>query len=80
VITDYTMPLINGVDISREIMNIRPDIPVILCSGYSEEVTPDEARAAGIREFFLKPLAIWNLAEVVRKTLDSEASQVSLVS
>jgi PAS domain S-box-containing protein len=75
VITDFTMPFANGLDFCKDIRHIRPDIPVILCTGFSEEVTPEEARVAGVQEFFLKPLSILDLAQGVRRVLDSEESQ-----
>jgi len=70
VITDITMPDMSGIELAKEFMRIRPGIPIILCTGFSEVITPDEAKALGIREFILKPLVIQELAEKVRKTLD----------
>jgi PAS domain S-box-containing protein len=70
VITDMTMPQMTGSELVARLMEIRPDIPVILCTGYSEGI--DEARAAGlgIRAFLLKPLMLRKLAETVRRVLD----------
>ena len=52
-------------------MDIRPDIPVILCTGHSDKVTQEMARDAGIREFVMKPMTIQTLAETVRSALDN---------
>ncbi len=70
VITDQTMPKMTGIELARELMTIRPEIPVILCSGFSQTVTTDKAKAAGIREFIKKPLVAHNLVENIRKVLD----------
>jgi two-component system, cell cycle sensor histidine kinase and response regulator CckA len=51
-------------------MEIRHDIPIILCSGYSEHVSEEKAKKIGIREFVMKPLEMKELAETIRKVLD----------
>ena len=55
VITDYTMPHMTGVDLARRLLKIREDIPIILCTGYNDSISPDKAKKAGIRQFLLKP-------------------------
>ena len=70
VITDMTMPNLTGDKLTRQIMNIRPDIPVILCTGFSEQIGEESAKALGIREFIFKPLVMDKLAGSVRKVLD----------
>ena len=72
VITDQTMPGITGLNLARELLKIRPDIPVILCSGHSDAVTLDTIKEAGVREFLMKPLARQELAEIIRRVLDKE--------
>jgi CheY-like chemotaxis protein len=74
LITDMTMPGMTGADLSKEILKIRPDIPIILCTGYSEIMTEEKAKELGIREFLMKPMTMKHLAEVIRKVLDREAS------
>jgi signal transduction histidine kinase/ActR/RegA family two-component response regulator len=71
VITDQTMPGLTGIDLCRQMLEIRPDLPLILCTGYSTLVSEDTAKAAGVREFILKPLAKKDLALLIRKALDS---------
>jgi FixJ family two-component response regulator len=63
------MPGITGVQIAREFFRIRPDIPIILCTGHSETVSPEIAKEAGIREYLMKPLAKQELAEAIRRVL-----------
>ncbi|HEY3277400.1 MAG TPA: response regulator [Syntrophorhabdaceae bacterium] len=70
VITDHTMPALTGLDLAKELVKVRPDIPVILCTGYSETASPEMATEAGIKEFLLKPLAKRDLAEAIRRVLD----------
>jgi CheY-like chemotaxis protein len=72
VITDMTMPKMTGYALAREIMGIRSDIPVILCTGYSESISEEEAKAGGIKEFIMKPLAIIDLAKMIRRVLDRD--------
>ena len=70
VITDQTMPHMTGFELAQKLIAIRPDIPIILCTGYSETVSEEEAKAAGIKEFVLKPINVNKIAEVVRRVLD----------
>ncbi len=70
VITDLTMPKMTGEELAIRMMGIRSDIPVILCSGYTEKITNAEATRTGIRAYLEKPLVIGELATVVRKILD----------
>ena len=70
VITDMTMPHMTGDKLARDLMKIRPDIPVILCTGHSRLVSEEKAKDIGIRAFVMKPLVMRNLAETVRKVLD----------
>lgn len=71
VISDYTMPHMTGVALARAMMSVRPDIPVILCTGFSETITEEKAKEMGIREFLMKPLAIRQLAEIISKILNN---------
>jgi two-component system, cell cycle sensor histidine kinase and response regulator CckA len=69
VITDMTMPGMTGADLSKEILKLRSDIPIVLCTGFSELINEEKAKGLGIREFLMKPLNIRDLAEVIRKVL-----------
>lgn len=72
VITDMTMPNMTGMELAPELMRIRPDIPIILCSGFSEMITEEKVKAMGIREYVLKPIAMSVLAKKIRKVLDTK--------
>lgn len=74
VITDQTMPDMTGLDLARRLLRIRPDIPIILCTGYSNLVDEKKAKSCGIKEFALKPLTRSMVAKLVRKVL-GEARQ-----
>jgi len=71
LITDQTMPRMTGLSLAREIRAIRQDLPIILCSGYSEAVTTEEAAEAGIGRFLAKPLDMRQLAATIRELLTS---------
>ena len=73
-ITDQTMPGMTGIDLTRRILQIRPEMPIILCNGYSSLITEDKAKAAGIKGFAFKPLAKKDIGELVRKILDGKNS------
>jgi PAS domain S-box-containing protein len=70
VITDMTMPGMTGDRLAQNLMGIRKNIPIILCTGYSEHISEERAKKTGIREFFMKPFEIRVLAETIRKVLD----------
>jgi len=70
VITDYTMPGMTGSDLAIRILQMRPDIPVILCSGYSNLISEKKARLVGIKGFAKKPLTRQEIASLLRMLLD----------
>jgi CheY-like chemotaxis protein len=70
VITDMTMPNMTGDRLAKELMKIRPDIPIILCTGYSARISKQNAKELGINAFAMKPLVMQDLAIIVRKVLD----------
>ena len=71
IITDYTMPKLTGVDLAREVRRIRPDMPILLCTGFSEKITPDNLKELRL-ELLMKPYAMRQISEVVRKILDGQ--------
>lgn len=75
VITDQTMPEMTGIDMARRMLQIRPDIPIILCSGYSNLINEETAKAAGIKAFALKPLSRSQLAQLIRASLGLPGSE-----
>jgi PAS domain S-box-containing protein len=74
VITDMTMPNMMGDELAAEIMKIRPDIPIILCTGFSGRISEEQALEKGIRAFIMKPLELQALADTVRNVLDTCSS------
>ena len=65
VITDYTMPKMIGTELAREILKIRPTIPIILSTGFSERLDEEGAAAAGISALIMKPVSLKGIAEVI---------------
>ena len=76
IITDMTMPQMTGDELTKELIKIRPDIPVILCTGFSNKMSKEQALRIGVRAFIMKPFVIGDLAATVRKVLDSGASGI----
>jgi len=77
VISDQTMPGMTGVDLSRRILQIRPDLPIILCTGYSNLITEEKAQRMGIKGFAMKPLAKNDVAVLIRKVLDGKNKAIA---
>ncbi|MFH2001848.1 MAG: response regulator [Planctomycetota bacterium] len=75
VVTDLAMPNMNGAELAQKIRRIRPDMPVILCTGFSEMLTLKRAREVGIFEYIKKPILIRELAGVIRRALQDSGSQ-----
>jgi CheY-like chemotaxis protein len=69
IITDMTMPKITGDLLARELMKIRPDIPVILCTGFSKLIDEEKAREIGIRRLIMKPVIKSEIAGAIREAL-----------
>ncbi|MFC1735141.1 response regulator [Candidatus Hydrogenedentota bacterium] len=74
IITDQTMPGMTGYELSKEALRIRPDTPIILCTGYSEILSEKEAAELGIREYLLKPISTAKLTRTIRNVLDRSES------
>ena len=70
IITDQTMPNITGLELSIQALKIRPDIPIILCTGFSNIINEEKAKAHGIKGFLNKPVSIINLSKLIRELLD----------
>lgn len=71
LITDLVMPHMSGLELSREVSIIRPDMPIILCTGYSDILDDEAINQAGIRHLTTKPLVISEMASIIREALDS---------
>jgi signal transduction histidine kinase/ActR/RegA family two-component response regulator len=70
VITDQTMPEMTGSELATRMLRIRPDIPIILCSGFSSIITKEKAKSIGITTFVDKPVAKRHLAHLIREALE----------
>ena len=70
VLTDQTMPNLTGDELARRLLVLRPGLPIVLCSGFSERVTPDTIHELGIRGYLRKPMAARQLAEAMQQALD----------
>jgi CheY-like chemotaxis protein len=71
IITDFTMPELRGTDLAVKLHQIRPDLPILLTSGYSEDLSPARLQAAGIHEVLLKPFSAEDLARAVARALSA---------
>ena len=69
VITDMTMPNMTGIELARELMKIRPDMPIILCTGFSEDITAEKVNAIGLRALVFKPITQRTIAKSIRLAL-----------
>ncbi len=73
VITDQTMPGMTGTVLAEKILGVRKEMPVILCTGLSDAVSPEQAETLGIRAFVVKPFVRAELARTIRRVLDPGA-------
>jgi CheY-like chemotaxis protein len=70
VITDQVMPGILGIELARLISDIRPDIPIVLCTGFSDKIDRKKIEKTGIREIVSKPVNTTGIAQTIRRALD----------
>ncbi|MCX7590876.1 MAG: PAS domain S-box protein, partial [Kiritimatiellae bacterium] len=69
IVTDQTMPRMTGHDLAAEILRIRPDIPIILCTGFNDSATAQLTRQAGIHEFLAKPVGVAALTSAIQRAV-----------
>lgn len=72
LLTDMTMPGLTGADLARAVLQIRSDLPVVVCTGFSDALSPQLAEKIGIKEILIKPLTLRELAESIKKALPAE--------
>ena len=72
LITDQVMPDLTGSELARRLRKRRPDLPVVICSGFSRHLTPEKADELKIDEFLIKPIARQQLGEAIRRALGSD--------
>ncbi|THB80196.1 MAG: response regulator [Desulfobacteraceae bacterium] len=75
VLTDMTMPGMTGDMLAKRILAIREDVPIIICTGFSERINEDQAKALGVKGLLMKPVVKSDMAKMVRKALDENQSQ-----
>jgi two-component system, cell cycle sensor histidine kinase and response regulator CckA len=61
-----------GIELARNLLQLKPGIPIILCTGFSETITPEIAKSAGVKDLIMKPFKRRQIAESIRRTLDSK--------
>ena len=71
VITDMNMPRMTGDQLAISMMDIRPDIPIVICTGFSEKISPEVIQKIGIKGFLMKPVTTSDLSQTIRNVLDS---------
>ena len=72
VITDFNMPNMTGMELAKELIKLRSDILIVLCTGYSEHINEDKAKGSGIHAFVMKPVALGEIAKKIREVLDQD--------
>jgi len=77
VITDMTMPNMTGIELASRLKEIRPNIPIIICTGFSEMIDGDKAKSLGIHGYVMKPVTKEEIAGKIRQVLDGERGMVS---
>ena len=70
-VVDVCMPGMSGPELCHRVQQLRPDLPVILCTGFSERLTANGAKSIGIREYLMKPIISKDLSAAIRKVLET---------
>lgn len=70
VISDLNMPTLRGDQLAAEIIKIRPGIPILMCTGFSDKITEEKAAARGIKDFLMKPVVMTDLGKKIREVLE----------
>ncbi len=66
------MPNMTGVQLSQKLLEIQPDIPIIICTGFSTKIDDEKAKAVGIRGYVMKPVVMSEIAKKIREVLDQD--------
>jgi len=72
VVTDLAMPNMSGDKLTFELKKIRSDIPIVLCTGFSEKIPEEKAESMGIKGFLMKPIVMKDLSDMIRKVLNNK--------
>ena len=71
IITDQTMPGISGFELAKQMLDQRPDLPIIICTGYNEDLDEKKAIDAGISRFFFKPIELNTLVDNINEVCEN---------
>jgi len=71
IISDMTMPQMSGVKLTDKVREIRPDIPIIICTGHSSLMNEEKAKEIGISAYAMKPITITEISSLIRKVLEN---------
>ena len=71
LITDQTMPGMSGLELAKEVLAVRKDMPIILCTGFSNELNPDRAAAIGVKHIVMKPFRYNEIAKIIREVINN---------
>jgi len=74
VMTDMAMPKMSGAALAREILSIRPYVPIILCTGYSNQIGENKSRDIGIARLLMKPLSLPEVSRILHELLGNDFS------
>ncbi len=74
VLTDFDMPLMSGIEVAERVLKIRPDVPILLCTGYCDHALIERARSAGIRDVVQKPFNATALSRILAASLSGPVS------
>jgi len=74
VITDMTMPGLTSKELAKELMAVKPDVPIILCTGFSEQINEKQAKEIGVRGYIMKPYTVNSLNTTIRRVLEGSDS------
>jgi CheY-like chemotaxis protein len=77
VITDFTMPQMNGLELAGELNRLSPGMPIILYTAKSKAVSPENAKKLGIKDYLLKPITAAELQQAIRRVLDAKLQEVT---
>ncbi len=77
VITDFTMPQMNGLELAGELSRLRPGMPIILYTAKSKAVSPEKAKKLGIKDYLLKPITAAELHQAIRRVLDAKLQEIN---
>jgi len=71
------MPKMTGVELARQIFTIQPNMPIILCTGYSELINEEKAKEMGICKYLLKPVENRELSKAIREVMDNKTNDIN---